>query len=150
MNWFVEGFSKRSGILANMDVPSQYSRLPQETEITLFRVLQEALTNVHRHSGSSQVDIMLRVTGADVWLKVEDYGQGIPDDRLKQIQEENAQIGVGLAGMKERVHQLEGSLEITSSLTGTSVSVRIPISESSKVPAANKTSFSSRENISVA
>jgi signal transduction histidine kinase len=133
MNWFVEGFSKRSGIQTNMDLPAHYDRLPQETEITLFRVLQEALTNVHRHSGSSKVDITLRITTLDVWLEVKDYGHGIPEERLKQVQDENAQIGVGLAGMKERVRQLEGSLEITSGSKGTTVSVRIPVPEIEKV-----------------
>ena len=133
MNWFVEGFSKRSGIQTKMDVSSRNERLPQETEITLFRILQEALTNVHRHSGSTQVDIALRTTPIDVWLEVKDYGQGIPADRLKQIHDENAQVGVGLAGMKERVRQLQGTLEITSSPKGTIVSVRIPLPENSKI-----------------
>lgn len=127
LHWFVEGFSKRSGIQANVDVPSQYERLPQETEIALFRVLQEALTNVHRHSGSEKVDITLRVTELNVWLEVKDYGSGISEDRLARVRDENAQVGVGLAGMRERVHQLGGSMDLSSNTGGTIIVVRIPI-----------------------
>lgn len=133
LHWFIEGFSKRSGIRANLDVPSQYERLPQETEIALFRVLQEALTNVHRHSGSDQVDIALRITALNVWLEVKDYGQGISEDLLVRVRDENVQVGVGLAGMRERVHQLGGSLELASKPGRTTIVVRIPIVKSGTV-----------------
>jgi PAS domain S-box-containing protein len=147
LHWFVEGFSKRSGIHANVDVPSRYERLPQETEIALFRVLQEALTNVHRHSGSTRVDIELRITAPNVWLEVRDYGRGIPEDYLARVREENAQVGVGLAGMRERVRQLGGSLELASTPGGTTIVARIPILKNST--AANATRNPSR-GISVA
>lgn len=138
LHWFVEGFSKRSGIHANVDVPTRYERLPQETETTLFRVLQEALTNVHRHSGSEKVDISLRITTLNVWLEVRDYGHGIAEDRLARVRDENAQVGVGLAGMRERVHQLGGSLDLASKPGGTTIVVRIPILKSGQVPRSNE------------
>jgi PAS domain S-box-containing protein len=140
--WFVEGFSKRSGIQANVDVPSQYERLPQETEIALFRVVQEALTNVHRHSGSEKVDISLRVAEMTVWLEVKDYGCGISEDRLARVRDENAQVGVGLAGMRERVHQLGGSMDLSSNAEGTHIVVTIPIGKDGM--AKEKTKNSSR------
>ena len=126
LHWFVEGFSKRSGIQANVDVPSEYERLPEETEIALFRVLQEALTNVHRHSGSTKVDISLRITPLNVWLQVKDYGCGIPEDHPSRVRDTNAPVGVGLAGMRERVRQLGGTLEIASTRAGTTIIARIP------------------------
>jgi PAS domain S-box-containing protein len=138
LHWFVEGFSKRSGIQANVDVPTQYERLPQETEIALFRVLQEALTNVHRHSGSSKVDIALRITAMNVWLEIKDYGQGMPEDHLARVRDENGQVGVGLAGMRERVHQLGGTLELASRPGGTTIIARIPIGRGANVPQSTK------------
>lgn len=150
MHWFVEGFSERSGIHANMNVPPRYERLSQETEITLFRVLQEALTNVHRHSGSGQVDVALAVTAWDVSLEVKDYGRGIGSDCLTQIQGERAQVGVGLAGMKERVRQLDGSLEITSSAAGTTVAARIPIPATLHAASSPATIRDARPGISAA
>jgi PAS domain S-box-containing protein len=127
MNWFVEGFSTRSRIQANMDVPSHYERLPQETEIALFRILQEALTNVHRHSGSNQVDIKMSIVTSNVYLEIKDYGRGISGDQLTRVGDKKGQVGVGLAGMKERVHQLGGSLNITTGVGGTIIAARIPI-----------------------
>jgi PAS domain S-box-containing protein len=140
LHWFVEGFSKRSGIQINLDVPSKYERLPQEIEVALFRVLQEALTNVHRHSGSRKVDVALRITALNVWLEVRDYGQGMSEDRLTKVRDENAQVGVGLAGMRERVHQLGGSLELASNPGGTTIVVRIPTRQAGTVPRATETS----------
>jgi PAS domain S-box-containing protein len=145
LHWFVEGFSKRSGIQINVDVPSKYNRLPQEIEVALFRVLQEALTNVHRHSGSPKVDVALRITALNVWLEVRDYGQGISEDRLAKVRDENVQVGVGLAGMRERVHQLGGSLELASKPGGTTIVVRIPTGQDGIVPRATE---SSRQRIS--
>ena len=104
--------------------------------------MQEALTNVHRHSGSEKVDISLRVAEMTVWLEVKDYGCGISEDRLARVRDENAQVGVGLAGMRERVHQLGGSMDLSSNAEGTHIVVTIPIGKDGM--AKEKTKNSSR------
>jgi PAS domain S-box-containing protein len=132
MNWYIEGFAQRSGIEANVSLMPQHERLSHEIEITLFRILQEALTNVHRHSGSNRVDISLENTNENALLRVRDYGSGIPPERLGHGHHGSMQVGVGLAGMQERVRQLGGSLEICSSPAGTTISVSVPTTAASR------------------
>jgi PAS domain S-box-containing protein len=128
--WYVDGFAQRSGIEVNLDLPAQVGRLEREVEITLFRALQEGLTNVHRHSGGSAVDIALRLNAHQVELKVKDNGKGIPAKRQRRLQEGAAEVGVGIAGMRERLRELGGSLEIRSDRTGTELTVSIPLEKS--------------------
>jgi PAS domain S-box-containing protein len=123
--WYVEGFAQRSGIEVNLKFPSELQRLPSAIELTLYRVLQESLTNVHRHSGSKSVDVSLSTNRTDVSLEIRDFGSGIRPELLKQIQQRGTQPGVGLAGMRERVHDLGGQFEITSDKHGTVVTVVI-------------------------
>ncbi len=130
--WYVDGFSRRSGIKVNLELPPELSRLHRDAETALFRVVQEALTNVHRHSGASIVDIRLGVDTEQVRLEVSDNGRGIPKDRLQQVFESGAGTGVGLAGMRERVREAGGSLDIESNQSGTLLRVAIPIAESRK------------------
>jgi signal transduction histidine kinase len=121
--WYVEGFSKRSGISVDIDVPATFGRLEPEVETTLFRVVQECLTNVHRHSGSSKARVQLSRDAKTIRLEVHDEGVGIPRERLA----EEGNLGVGVQGIQERVRQLEGHLEITSEEgKGTSVIVSLP------------------------
>src|SRR5262249_37414356 len=84
--WYVEGFSKRSGIQVKMEMPAEWERLPEEVEMALFRVLQESLTNVHRHSGSTTAEIHLRQTTDQVYLRVRDFGAGIPQDLVRRLE----------------------------------------------------------------
>jgi PAS domain S-box-containing protein len=128
VNCFIDGFSKRSGIKTTVNLPADYERLPRDVETTLFRVLQEALTNVVRHSESENVDVTLLTTPNSVTLEVTDFGKGIPLAQLTQLREGRGPVGVGLGGMRERVNQLGGSFDINSGETGTSVSVTIPLS----------------------
>src|SRR5579864_5121427 len=128
--WYVEGFAERSGIKVNLELPPQLGRLHKDIEITLFRTMQEALTNVHRHSGGTAVDIRIVASPERIRLEIEDDGQGIPETRLKRLLEGAAETGVGVAGMRERVHELGGTLQIESDATGTLVRVEIPIPES--------------------
>jgi PAS domain S-box-containing protein len=125
--WFVEGFAKRSGIKVTVDIPPDLQRLPDAIEIALFRVLQETLTNVHRHSRSLAAEILLAVNNGEVFLEVRDHGSGVPPDVLERFQQVGSGAGVGLAGMRERVHELGGRLEIRSDQHGTIVSVTIPV-----------------------
>ncbi|HEY7618038.1 MAG TPA: PAS domain-containing sensor histidine kinase, partial [Terriglobales bacterium] len=126
--WYVEGFAQRSGISAKLNFPSDLPRLPRDVETALFRVLQECLTNVHRHSGSGAVDITLTIDSARVTLRVTDYGRGIPRERLEQFRRVGVDVGVGLGGMRERAHDLGGSLEVESNgEQGTIVTLTVPL-----------------------
>lgn len=105
--WFVEGFGKRSGIDITLDIRDGAGRLSEPIELVLFRVLQESLTNVHRHSGATRADVSLRVAGNDATLRVKDYGHGMPAAVLQTFRDDGAGGGVGLAGMTERIRESE-------------------------------------------
>jgi two-component system, NarL family, sensor kinase len=126
IRWYVDGFGQRSGIKASFDVPSDLGRFRRDVETALFRVVQEALTNVHRHSGASAVHIRLEVDDEQVWLEVKDNGKGIPEERLHAL-ESGSGNGVGLAGMRERIREFDGSLSIESSNSGTLLKVSVPM-----------------------
>ena len=123
--WYVEGFEKRSGIKVNLSISSAEKRLPQPVEMALFRALQESLTNVHRHSESSKVDIRIDVDNGEAVLDVRDYGKGVSADQLAGF-EKGIDLGVGLVGMRERVSELGGKFQILSAKPGISVIVTIP------------------------
>jgi two-component system NarL family sensor kinase len=110
-----------------IDLPSQVHRLPRRTEVALFRILQEALTNVHRHSGSRAVNVSVRKDESVVALTVQDFGMGVPREVLDRFWK-TGNVGVGLAGIRERLKELGGSLEIESNLDGTILKATIPAS----------------------
>ncbi len=125
--WYADEFAKRSGIEVKVDLPDGIDRLPELTEMALFRILQESLTNVHRHSGSSSVEIGLTVTENQVLLSVRDFGRGMPAG-LRQGSDQNGNhVGVGLSGMRERVTDLGGSFDIESDSHGTAIKVALPL-----------------------
>jgi two-component system, NarL family, sensor kinase len=134
--WYVEGFSERSEIEARLDISPDLPRLSKAVELTIFRVLQESLTNVHRHSGSKSVEITIRIQGADVYLEVRDHGSGMKADVLRKFQETGSQVGVGLAGMRQRVNELGGRFEIDSDKHGTAIKVVIPRGPEVRMPQA--------------
>jgi signal transduction histidine kinase len=125
--WYVEGFAKRSGIYAHLELPSDLPRLPPALELVLFRALQESLTNVHRYSESSRVDIQIQLDGEQVALQVRDYGRGIPAGVIQMFQEKGTGVGVGLAAMRARLNEAGGTLAISSNAHGTTVHAAIPI-----------------------
>ncbi len=125
--WFVEGFAKRSGIHVDCDVPEKMDRPPRDRELVLFRVLQESLTNVHRHSGASAASVRLRREADHLKLEIGDNGKGIPEERLRCFNTSAGAAGVGITGMRERVRELGGRLEIHSRQTGTTISVALPM-----------------------
>lgn len=129
IRWFVNGFSQRSGVDVQMDLPATLRRLPAEMEIALFRALQESLTNVHRHSGSHTAAVILNVGANDIQLEVTDQGCGIPSQKLSAARQDQASIGIGILGMRERIRQLGGHLDISSANVGTTVHVRFMIPE---------------------
>lgn len=124
--WFVEGFAKRSGIKVNLQILDEGERFDDTTELVLFRSLQESLTNVHRHSGAKRADVSLSTGGEEIILNVKDDGRGIPSEILQNFKDSGAG-GVGLAGMRERVREIGGHLEIHSNSVGTEVVVRVPV-----------------------
>jgi PAS domain S-box-containing protein len=130
--WYVEGFASRSGIQVRLDLLSESERLPAVLEVVLFRILQESLTNIHRHSGSSSADVHLRIGQAEVSLLIRDYGRGMPPEILKQFQATGGQAGIGLSGMRERVKELNGAMEIRSDSEGTIVRVTVPVVSKAK------------------
>lgn len=123
--WYVEGFGRRSGITTNLELPEHLTRLARPAETALFRILQEALTNVHRHSGSRAVDVRVTEGESKVILTVKDYGMGVPREVLDRFWKTGS-VGVGLAGIRERLKELGGSLEIESNLDGTLLRATIP------------------------
>jgi len=133
--WYVEGFSKRSGIAVHLDVDERLGRMSQKLETALFRVLQESLTNVHRHSGSDKVDISIRLEGRNAVVVIRDYGSGFAPQVLRDLQNGCAK-SVGLTGMRERITTLGGVLEVTSADPGAAISVKLPIADEKSCPAA--------------
>jgi len=128
--WYLDGFSKRSNIQTTFEVDPDFGRLPTEVELALFRILQESLTNVHRHSGSSTATIRLAREDGTAWLEVEDMGKGIPPRLLEPSNEDwMGSLGVGLRGMNERMRQLGGKLEVYSTERGTVVIASVPAGE---------------------
>ena len=124
--WYVEGFAKRTGVNVKLDIATARERLPIGIEIALFRVLQESLTNVHRHSGASEVSVCLYHQLKRIVLEIRDDGSGIPVERLAQLRQTAAGTGVGLAGMRERMNELNGKLEIESDGHGTTMRAIVP------------------------
>jgi two-component system NarL family sensor kinase len=127
VRWYTQGFADRSGINVSLDFPDALARLTQEVETTLFRVIQEALINIHRHAESPTAHIRLRVAAERLTLEIEDHGRGMPADFVARLMGGTGAIGVGLAGMRERLEQLDGALEIESSHNGTIVRAMVPV-----------------------
>ena len=127
IRWYGDGFAQRSGIRLSMDLPTQDMRLPQAVETTLFRIVQESLTNIHRHSGSEVAEIRLLSDAESVVLEVRDQGHGIPSSSLRRCNGAGRAVGVGIAGMRERVRQFGGRLDISSSSHGTLVRAILPL-----------------------
>jgi signal transduction histidine kinase len=125
--WFVEGFATRSGIQVNLDIHETAARLSEPIELVLFRVLQESLTNVHRHSGATSADVSLAAVGNEVILTVRDHGRGMPATILQNFRPDGTGGGVGLAGMTERMREIGGHLDVHSSAQGTEIVARAPV-----------------------
>jgi len=130
LRWYVDGFAQRSKIRVDLDCPTDFGRLPREVETAVFRLVQECLTNIHRHSGSATAKIRLHHSDHEVAVEVEDKGKGIPTEKLDQMTSAGIP-GVGITGMRERVRQLGGTLEIDSNGAGTKIVACLPISAAS-------------------
>jgi len=124
--WYAEEFAQRSGLELRVEIPELPERLPPALELALFRVVQESLTNVHRHSKSKSAEILGEIASGELTLTIADHGVGIPERVLNRFRIAGTS-GVGLGGMRERIRELGGRFEVESSPSGTRVSVTVPL-----------------------
>lgn len=125
--WYIDGFAQRSGIEVIFDMPAEAPLLARQINIVLFRILQESLTNIHRHATTNKAEIKLGYFADRVCLTVRDYGKGIPPELLRAFTTKGINVGVGLAGMRERARELGGEIKINSTHNGTTLLVDIPL-----------------------
>jgi PAS domain S-box-containing protein len=125
LSWHVEGLNKRSDVHTSLEIASDFGRLPRDIELVVFRLVQESLANIYRHSGSKTAMIRIARNEGTVTVEVQDQGKGIPPEKLVEIQSEGS--GVGIRGMRERLRQFNGELRIESGEIGTRVWVTISI-----------------------
>jgi signal transduction histidine kinase len=126
LHWYLDGFAERSGIDVALAAPEDIGRLPADIEMDLFRIVQECLTNVHRHSGSRTAQVRLERQPSRVVLRVQDQGRGMPV-QTRRAEPDSRSFGVGLSGMRQRLRHLGGHLEITSNSHGTAVTAVVPL-----------------------
>jgi signal transduction histidine kinase len=134
LRWYIDGFAQRSRIQVDLEFTEDFERLSREAETAIFRIIQECLTNIHRHSESTTATIRIAASDSHVRVEVGDRGKGIPPE--KQFEMGSTGItGVGIRGMRERLRQLGGSLEIHSNPGGTLIVARLPVTVASASPA---------------
>jgi two-component system NarL family sensor kinase len=134
IRWYAEGFQKRSGIQLTVNIPHNLGRLTNDVEMALFRVVQESLTNVHRYSGSPNAEIHVHDTSDAIKLEVVDHGKGIKTGTERTKIEGIASLGVGIPGMRERLRQFGGQLEVDFGREGTRVSASVPLKKARVAP----------------
>ena len=125
LSWYVQGLTERSGIKIDLNISDDFGRLPADMELAIFRVVQECLTNIHRHAESKTAFIRMARENGSICVEVRDEGKGISPERLLEIQSRGS--GVGIAGIRERLRQLNGEMKIESSGFGTTVFATIPL-----------------------
>src|ERR1700723_3631156 len=127
LDWYVQGLKERSGLDVDLRIPERF-RLPADMELVIFRIVQESLTNVHRHSGSKSASIRVAREADRIIVEVQDQGRGIPPEKLAQIQSQGS--GVGISGMRERLRHFGGELVVESNGTGTKIYATLPLTTS--------------------
>jgi PAS domain S-box-containing protein len=128
LDWYVQGLKERSGLDVGLRISEEISRLPADMELVIFRIVQESLTNVHRHSGSKSASIRVAREADKIVVEVQDQGRGIPPEKLAEIQSQGS--GVGISGMRERLRHFNGELVVESSDAGTKVYATLPLTTS--------------------
>jgi signal transduction histidine kinase len=126
---YVDSYVNRTGIQTQLQITTGIESLLPHMETTFYRIVQEGLSNIHRHSGSRTAEILLSREGSYVVLEIKDYGTGMPLERLMLCQDQDAVIGVGVAGMRERVSEFGGEFNLYSDHTGTRLIARLPMGE---------------------
>jgi two-component system, NarL family, sensor kinase len=129
LRWHVGGFSERSQIKVELEIPESLGRFRKELEIAVFRIVQEALSNVHRHSKSDIAQIEISATARQLRVKVQDHGKGMASPELADLSADFSTSGVGISGIRERVRQLGGQMQIRTGQSGTAVNVVFPLEE---------------------
>src|SRR5579864_288092 len=129
ISWYVEGLLERSGLEVRLDISREFGRVPRDMELAIFRLVQECLTNIHRHSESNFASIRIARDSNQVTLDIRDQGKGMSPARLAEIR--SGRSGLGIRGMRERLRQFEGTLDIESDDSGTRVFATIPIPKAS-------------------
>jgi two-component system, NarL family, sensor kinase len=127
LSWYISGLADRSGLDISFSISEEFGRLSREMESAVFRLVQECLTNIHRHSGSKSAAIQILREPERVLIEVRDQGRGIPKEKLAEIQTRGS--GVGIRGMRERLRQFQGEVIIDSAGTGTAVVATIPLAK---------------------
>lgn len=140
LRWYVDGLGQRSNLQIELNVSPQVGRLPQGMEIAVFRIVQECLTNIHRHSGSSTARIRIWAEAQELFLSVEDDGSGMPEGILEAKDGASGHLGVGIRGMQERVRDLAGQMRIRATNPGTAVEVRLAMPKREAPPSVPKSS----------
>jgi two-component system NarL family sensor kinase len=136
ISWYTDGFSQRSGIKVELEIQEEIQRLPRELENAVFRVIQQSLANIHRHSGSTVAQIKINADVENLFAEICDEGRGIPEDMLQGFYDGTRLVGVGMAGMRERILDMGGQFELRSGEKGTTVAVRLPLPGVSQSPEA--------------
>ena len=136
LRWYIEGLMERSGLKIDFSIVQDFARPPREVELAMFRIVQESLTNVLRHSGSQTATIRISREEDIIRLEIEDQGKGIPQQKLAAINDGG--FGVGTRGMRDRVHHLNGKMTVASTDSGTTVSITLPV-EGTPEPESLKT-----------
>jgi two-component system NarL family sensor kinase len=131
LDWYVRGLAERSDLDIKLSIAEDVQRLPRDMELVMFRLVQECLTNIHRHSEGDSAEIRIAREGENVILEIQDDGKGIPPKRLAEIQSQRT--GGGIRGMRERTRQFDGKMNIDSSRSGTKISFNLPVPKTSAV-----------------
>jgi PAS domain S-box-containing protein len=126
LRWYVDGFSERSKIKVELDIPEDLGRLPDGVEVAVFRIIQECLTNIHRHSGSATAAIRIHQDDKHLILEVQDRGKGISEEKQRELTMAG-RAGVGMSGIRERLRQFGGTFTIRSDATGTLIKAILPV-----------------------
>jgi PAS domain S-box-containing protein len=126
LGMYLEGLEQRSGLRIELNVPADFGRLAPEVELAIFRLVQECLTNIHRHSGSKTAVIRLTREPDKIYAEVQDRGKGMSPERFAEVQSHGAGVGVGIRGMRERVRQAHGELTVDSNALGTKITAIFP------------------------
>jgi PAS domain S-box-containing protein len=134
LGWYLEGLQQRSGLSIELNIPPDFGRLAPEVELAIFRLVQECLTNIHRHSGSKTAVIRITREPDKIYAEVQDHGKGMSPERFAEVQSQGAGVGVGIRGMRERVRQAHGELTVDSNSLGTTITAIFP----AQTPAATE------------
>jgi two-component system NarL family sensor kinase len=126
LRWYTEGLAERSGLSIELNIPVNLLRLAPEVELAIFRLVQECLTNIHRHSGSKTAVIRIACEADKIFVQVQDHGKGMSQERFAEVQSQAVGVGVGIRGMRERVRQSHGELIVDSNALGTKITAIFP------------------------